>query len=418
MHSCAERMSPSMRPNRRKHPIYKAAPVRVSAGSTLVPVPNSKKSISACFPGRNRCTTLFGRNFTSSTNHVSHVLDTRNSEAPICFFKLNSSISKRFLRLQHTPSPGSPTAFGPPFDDNDADIILRSSDQVEFLVYKVILSKASPVFKTMFSLPQPATDTTQNSRPIVDLAENSKVLAAVLSAIYPHTSVAADPLSLDDLITILDTARKYDMATALRRLIDSTRAETLRSSPVEAFCAAYSRELREAAQIAARASLKNRLTFEGIGDKLQYINGPAIHRLWKFHRACCAAAVEAIPDNTFTWIPPAVTTEWGGRYSNCGCHKVTVSFGFEPKKIFLDVTISWRGYLDRARNALREHPCSEAVTNQALLRPSFEEQMCDKCRQRLCGQSEFSRYLGEEVERIVSEVREALASFSDILSNF
>ena len=106
--------------------------------------------------------------------------------------------SKRSSRIQLT-------SFGPPFDDDDADIILRSSDQVEFLVYKVILSKASPVFKTMFSLPQPATDI---ARPIVDLAENSKVLAAVLSAIYPHTSVAANPLSLDDLIATLDAARK------------------------------------------------------------------------------------------------------------------------------------------------------------------------------------------------------------------
>ena len=324
--------------------------------------------------------------------------------------------TRRSKRLQHISSPGSPTAFGPPFDDNDADIILRSSDQVEFLVYKVILSKASPVFKTMFSLPQPATDTTQNSRPIVDLAENSKVLATVLSAIYPHTSVAADPLSLDGLIATLDAAKKYDMVTALRRLMDSTCTEPLRNSPVEAFCVAYSHELREAAQIAARASLKDRLTLEDIEDKLQYINGPAIHRLWKFHRACCAAAVEAIPTNIFPWIPSAATTEWDITLGiDHGCRGFSVLFG--PTKSSSYVAISWRGYLDRARDALREHPCSEAVTNQAILRPSFEAQVCNKCRRCLCGLSTFSRYLGEEVERVVSGVREAPASFFDILSN-
>ncbi|KAI0255963.1 hypothetical protein BJV78DRAFT_1113987, partial [Lactifluus subvellereus] len=52
-----------------------------------------------------------------------------------------------------------------PFDDADADIILRSSDQVNFHVYKVILSVASPFFKDMFSLPQPVgADDRQNSR--------------------------------------------------------------------------------------------------------------------------------------------------------------------------------------------------------------------------------------------------------------
>ena len=118
-------------------------------------------------------------------------------------------------------SEHSSTAFGPPFDDTDADIILRSSDRVDFMVYKVILSKASPVFKTLFSLPQPPMDTPQGSLPITDLAENSKVLAALLSVIYPHTSESGsdEQLSLNDLIAALDMARKYDMATASRRLI-------------------------------------------------------------------------------------------------------------------------------------------------------------------------------------------------------
>jgi hypothetical protein len=83
--------------------------------------------------------------------------------------------SKHF---EHIPG----TAFGLPFDDLDADTILRSSDKVDFLVYKVILSKTSPVFKSMFSLPQPGTDTKQDSHPVIDVAENSKVLAALLSA--------------------------------------------------------------------------------------------------------------------------------------------------------------------------------------------------------------------------------------------
>jgi hypothetical protein len=199
------------------------------------------------------------------------------------------------------------------------------------------------------------------------------------------------------------------MATASRILLmDPTCTKTLRNGPFDAFCAAYSRELRGAAQIAAKASLKHRLTLDDIGDKLQYMSGLAgVHRLWKFHRACSAAAVKAIStNNTFTWIPPAPTTWWATYDGGCGCSN-PLELRFGPAKFLWRVNSSWRDYLDRARIALRERPCSEAVTNQAILRPAYvsEEWMCDKCRKRTCGLSEFSRYLGEEVERVVSEVR-------------
>jgi hypothetical protein len=92
--------------------------------------------------------------------------------------------------------------------------------------------------------------------PIIDLAEDSKVLAALLSAIYPHTS--GSQLSLNDLIAALDMARKYVMAIASRRLhVDFKGSKAMKDSTLDAFCAAYSRGLGEAAKIAARASLKH-----------------------------------------------------------------------------------------------------------------------------------------------------------------
>jgi hypothetical protein len=76
----------------------------------------------------------------------------------------------------------------------------------------------------------------------------------------------------------------------------------------------------------------------------------------------------------------------------------------------------WIDYLGRARNALQEHPCSEAITNQEILRLSYKVQMCDGCWQLICGLPEFSRFLGEEVDRVVSNVRGLLyLSFLDIL---
>ncbi|EIW75069.1 hypothetical protein CONPUDRAFT_66183, partial [Coniophora puteana RWD-64-598 SS2] len=42
-----------------------------------------------------------------------------------------------------------------PFDDPEAEIILRSSDNVEFRVFKSFLAFSSSIFRDMLSLPQP-----------------------------------------------------------------------------------------------------------------------------------------------------------------------------------------------------------------------------------------------------------------------
>jgi BTB/POZ domain len=297
---------------------------------------------------------------------------------------------------------GSAFTYGPPFDDDDADVILRSSDRVDFLVYKVILSKASPVFKTMFSLPQPANaaNIPPDSRPIIDLAETHRILATLLLSIYPHSLPLEEPFFLNNFITLLDAARKYDMTTAIRRLMDWTGSKVLRDSPLEAFCAAYSHGLGEAAHTSARASLKHRLNLDDIGEKLKYMNGPVLHALWKYHRACSAAAIKCISTNSFTWITPVQAT-WSSD-TNCDCAKHRYKLG--PARTLWSANVSWKDYIERARVALKEHPCSEAVTNQGILRPSYKDRMCDECRQRIRSLSEFSRMLGEEVERIVSNV--------------
>ncbi|KAI0255965.1 hypothetical protein BJV78DRAFT_585561 [Lactifluus subvellereus] len=323
----------------------------------------------------------------------------------------------------------SPTVFGPPFDDADADIILRSSDQVDFRVYKVILSKASLFFKDMFSLPRHGgTATTPNSCTIVYLPESSKTLAALLTTIYPLAPglETDEERSLSDHLAAIEAAKKYDMAPASFHLLqDFENSACVKDSPVEAFCVAYTLELREAAQMAAKASLKHRLSLDDIGNELQHTNGPALFQLWQFHRACSSAAVTAIPDtNHFPWITRDANRqnswwELAEPYSrrSCKCNRHTFqlgdldnSFDFDSGGVGTRPKIwvahaSWNNYIERARNALKTHPCSEAITHYVMLKPSYKEKpMCNECQRRICGLSEFSRYLGEEVEKRVSEV--------------
>ncbi|KAF8986378.1 hypothetical protein BDQ17DRAFT_1315431 [Cyathus striatus] len=101
-----------------------------------------------------------------------------------------------------------------PFNDEKADLILRSSDGVDFYVYKVILSLASNFFQDMFSLPQPENDGRQS----VDMPEHSITLDAILRLCYP----VKDPIIQEwsPAVKILQAATKYQMNEATELMFD------------------------------------------------------------------------------------------------------------------------------------------------------------------------------------------------------
>lgn len=67
----------------------------------------------------------------------------------------------------------------PLFNDSPGDVIVRSTDGVDFRMFKVDLSRSSSVFGDMFSLAQPLGDC-EVGLPVVPLTETSDVLALVL----------------------------------------------------------------------------------------------------------------------------------------------------------------------------------------------------------------------------------------------
>ena len=319
------------------------------------------------------------------------------------------------------------TPFGAPFDHDDADVILRSSDQVIFHVYSVILSISSPFFKSMFSLPQPdPTSICEKQKPVVDLAENSKTIAALLTLIYPPQldeiekvdPVVTQPESLDDMIDTFLAAKKYDMAAVSQRLIQQfSKSKVVRDNPVVAFCAAYSHKLGEVARVAAKASLKHQMNLDNIADKLQYssyINGVAFHQLYKFHRACSTTAAEAVSGTELTWISDSHETWWDVANFMCPPSSLcqpgyAYCIGNDESACIWTAPPAYYEYITRAHKVLLEHPCREAVTNHIFLEPSYKGKACQTCWYTLLGLPEFSRLLGDEVERRVSEVRHSIA---------
>jgi hypothetical protein len=93
-----------------------------------------------------------------------------------------------------------------PFDVPEANLILRSSDVVDFRVHKPVLSMASPFFKDLLSLPQPPESESVDGLPVVQLPEGSELLNCLVSMLYPVCTVIPD--SYDKVSCLLVTSQK------------------------------------------------------------------------------------------------------------------------------------------------------------------------------------------------------------------
>ncbi|KAI0944300.1 hypothetical protein AcW1_002045 [Taiwanofungus camphoratus] len=178
------------------------------------------------------------------------------------------------------------TAASAPFDTSYADVILRSSDGVDFRTHKVVLRLASSFFDDMFSLPQPATgagepEETQSGMglPLIPVTEDSSTLDRLLRVCYP----IADPLldKVTDISAVLDAALKYQMDDAVTRL-RTYLSSFVTTQPVSVYAIACRLGLEHEARKAAIQSLK--LSEIEYVDEMDLVTAGVFHRLLQFRR--------------------------------------------------------------------------------------------------------------------------------------
>ena len=98
-----------------------------------------------------------------------------------------------------------------PFDASAlSDVILRSSDSVDFFTLQSLLRIVSPVFYDMFSFVADATDEhSKDGLPVVAVSEDSETLLCLLSLIYPHPELRM--VHASPFVKTSRAARKYAM---------------------------------------------------------------------------------------------------------------------------------------------------------------------------------------------------------------
>lgn len=162
--------------------------------------------------------------------------------------------------LQQTPdiSQSSPDGGGlssaqsfPPYILNSpsADVILHTSDGVDFRVIKAILCLASPVFADMLHLKSRDSDLHPDDLPIVNVSEDSGTIANLLQVCYPVED--PDIIDVDSAQALLDSALKYEIIIAIR-FAKAKWKEALTSDPFRAYFIARSKGWVDEARAAAR----------------------------------------------------------------------------------------------------------------------------------------------------------------------
>ncbi|KAI0744116.1 hypothetical protein C8Q80DRAFT_879771 [Daedaleopsis nitida] len=187
-----------------------------------------------------------------------------------------------------------------PFDDPDADIIVRSSDDVKFRLYKVILAKASPVFRAML---QKCSDLAINSTIlVVPLSEDARTLGNLFRLCYP---VAPPELErLDEVFAVLRAAEKYEITDVLAPLQKTLREQT-RKDPLCVYAIAYLLRFGDIARLAAKRLLEDVLTMpEIMPPEFDLLPSTAFYLLLSYTQKCVQASLTVADNHALQFTGP------------------------------------------------------------------------------------------------------------------
>ncbi|KAG8920073.1 hypothetical protein FRC00_010521 [Tulasnella sp. 408] len=142
-----------------------------------------------------------------------------------------------------------------PFNDSSTgDCILQTPDGTQFIVHRVVLSLASPIWNDMFSIPQ-ASEGSSGPRPVIPVEEDPETMQALLTMVYP---LPPPQISSYDLATrLVQACDKYfidisRLDTILYKVLRTTAA--LEADPLGVYALAWRLGMNDEAKVASRSN--------------------------------------------------------------------------------------------------------------------------------------------------------------------
>ena len=177
-----------------------------------------------------------------------------------------------------------------PFDSSaKADVILRSTDQIDFYVLGDLLSLVTPVFDSVSSTRQ------KDGLSVLDFEEDGATLRHLLSLIYPCAESQID--DFDTFVKVARAARKYGMNVVgdkLKHQLDVSRH--IVDDPVRTLWVAIAFGWGQVAKKAAKNALALPVGGAVISseEELSLVTGADVYWFIQYRLACCDAACEAV----------------------------------------------------------------------------------------------------------------------------
>jgi hypothetical protein len=284
----------------------------------------------------------------------------------------------------------------------NADVILRSSDLVDFRVNRSVFVASSPFFGDMFSLPQSLDSEVVDGLPLVHCPEDASVLNSLISLLYPVPPEIPD--SDDDVLILLSACQKYDMATVQSSILAEIRRRGLLSpSGVESFrlfAVASSKGLIPEMEATAIITLEHPITFEFLGDALRSFEPWALRKLARFHQYCRVGLVscllllsrkELTPSRIWVGCPKAdagALPDWLEKIFSTKFRKLDT---FEHPLPFIKPSSFREEYLEALQAHIRENDCTFCTKIHAL----HGEHFCTEIEKKLT-QAWDIRYLSRD----------------------
>jgi hypothetical protein len=244
-----------------------------------------------------------------------------------------------------------------PFLHAKADIILRSSDGVDFRVITLFLNLASSSFDTIIE--QAAqSDQIEGDLPIVRVEENHRVLDIWLRFCYPSTLAEDPPLhKFEDIIPVLEAARKYSLKPLEHKVRQALKSR-MEKEPLRCFALAMRAQLNIEATLAAEYTLREPLIPARVPE-IDLITAKELLALLTYHQRC-GKSVQSLGTD-LSWI----TTDYDGLNvigyqwiisGSCGCESGSrfLLNGQRPLKW-------WSDYMEKSLVSLYDKPSGHTV---------------------------------------------------------
>ncbi|KAI0744117.1 hypothetical protein C8Q80DRAFT_1272703 [Daedaleopsis nitida] len=310
-----------------------------------------------------------------------------------------------------------------PFDDVDADVILRSADGVDFRLYKVVLAKASPVFQGMFTLPDSrSTDGPQ----VVNMTEDANTLEGLVRFCYP---VRRPPFkSLDLLGSVISAATKYDMLEVRSDIIQREDTFLLKSPPVRVYLLACVWKVPRLARRAARQLLDDAdaLTPNPMPPEFRTLPCEVMHAFAVYRKACSTAALKFVDDDEWLMsgmhshrisyptkgLNPDLSSAWV--WVACQFCQADYSRELRPGRKHggtthpsLNPRLWWSRYIVAVRRLVCDRPTGASACDPAIVKQSLQGvPKCPTCSPKANKHlKEFSEALMKRIDTAVDGIK-------------